>query len=37
MWAKIGNHPYWPCLLCLEPDQDVFVKGKRRLLVLLMY
>lgn len=27
MWARIGNHPYWPSLISLEPEKKEFKKG----------
>lgn len=25
-WARIGGHPFWPCLVTKEPDNNVFKK-----------
>lgn len=26
MWAKVGSHPYWPCMITAEPETDIFTK-----------
>ncbi|CAG9760569.1 unnamed protein product [Ceutorhynchus assimilis] len=26
VWAKLNRYPYWPAVICKEPDTDAFVK-----------
>lgn len=26
MWARIGSYPYWPCIITLDPDDDVHLQ-----------
>ncbi|KAF7992681.1 hypothetical protein HCN44_005025 [Aphidius gifuensis] len=27
-WAHISHYPYWPCIITLEPNTDIFTKEK---------
>lgn len=27
-WAKVGSHPWWPCMVYHSPDGDSYVKEK---------
>ncbi|CAH8547196.1 unnamed protein product [Schistosoma mattheei] len=29
-WAKVGSHPWWPCMVYHSPDGDSYVKEKGR-------
>ena len=30
VWAKIGGHPWWPGIVCNDPDLQIFTRTKRR-------
>ena len=30
VWAKIGGHPWWPAIVCNDPDLQIFTRTKRR-------
>ena len=30
VWARIGGHPWWPGIVCNEPEQGVFTRTKLR-------
>lgn len=25
-WARVGGHPYWPCVIAVDPEQNIFTK-----------
>lgn len=25
-WARVGGHPFWPCIIALDPVQKIFTK-----------
>lgn len=27
VWAKIGRHPFWPSMVCIDPETNVYIKG----------
>ncbi|CAH8580669.1 unnamed protein product [Heterobilharzia americana] len=29
-WAKVGSHPWWPCMIYYSPDGDSYVREKGR-------
>lgn len=29
-WAHISHYPYWPCIITLEPNTDIFTKKKSK-------
>lgn len=30
VWAKIGGHPWWPAIVCNDPELQIFTRTKRR-------
>lgn len=30
VWAKIGRHPFWPSMVCIDPETNVYIKGSLR-------
>jgi len=30
VWAKIGKYPYWPSVICIDPESKLFVKEVKR-------
>ena len=30
VWAKIGGHPWWPAIVCNDPELQIFTRIKRR-------
>lgn len=35
-WARVGTYPFWPCIVTREPFTDMFVKKKRKSLVMVI-
>lgn len=27
VWAKLGNYPLWPSIVCCDPDSNMYMKG----------
>ncbi|XP_026817653.1 histone-lysine N-methyltransferase NSD3-like [Rhopalosiphum maidis] len=27
VWAKIGRYPFWPSMVCVDPDTNIHIKG----------
>jgi len=27
VWAKIGRYPFWPSMVCVDPDTKIHIKG----------
>ncbi|KAE9529094.1 hypothetical protein AGLY_012048 [Aphis glycines] len=27
VWAKIGKYPFWPSIVCIDPDTNTYLKG----------
>lgn len=27
IWAKLGKYPYWPSVVCADPDSKIYIKG----------
>lgn len=27
VWAKIGKYPFWPSIVCCDPDSKTYMKG----------
>jgi len=27
IWAKIGKYPFWPSVICIDPQSKIFIKG----------
>jgi len=27
VWAKLGRHPFWPSMVCIDPETNVYIKG----------
>lgn len=27
VWAKIGRYPFWPSIVCIDPETNVYIKG----------
>lgn len=30
VWAKIGRYPFWPSIVCMDPETNVYIKGSLR-------
>lgn len=28
VWAKLGKFPFWPSIVCLDPESKIFIKSK---------
>jgi len=35
VWAKIGRYPFWPSIVCIDPETNVYIKGSLRKLFML--
>lgn len=33
-WARVGGHPYWPCLVTKEPESNIFKKESKNFIVI---
>jgi len=27
VWAKLGRHPFWPSMVCIDPETNEYIKG----------
>lgn len=27
VWAKMSKYPYWPSVICLDPESKIYIKG----------